>query len=293
MSPARLDHRSSESGGGKDRALTRAPTSTVDTARAPLGRGSTYNEWVPGTNLAVAPLEPNTSRAAFEPNTSRAALEPFVTSSERCAGPECKRTERVALSSDPYAKLPEVTFFDRNSKQSLHCRLYTDGGVIDEDSALRLDLHLADKRDPKLPRVGRLDRRLLQLLFRVAYHFEADTIEVVSAYREQGSRRRREGLHGLARAIDFAVPGVKTEALASYLRQQARVGVGIYTHRRTRFVHLDVRDESYHWLDASPPRRTWRGVSIGNKTLPQRDAAYDARNDWPEGLPTPTECRVR
>jgi len=82
--------------------------------------------------------------------------------------------------------------------------------------------------------------------------------------------------------------GVKPEALASYLRKQPRVGVGIYTHRRTRFVHLDVRDNSYHWLDASPPGRNWRGQAIGGRSLPQLDASYQRAGDWPEGLNAPS-----
>ena len=41
--------------------------------------------------------------------------------------------------------------------------------------------------------------------------------------------------------------------VAAYLRGVPRVGVGLYTHPRTRWVHLDVRDRSYHWADATPP----------------------------------------
>lgn len=184
------------------------------------------------------------------------------------------------LAADPFEHLPTVTLHNRNSKQSLSTKLYGQAGQIDESAATQLDLLLADTRDPKHPMATLLDRRLLQLLFRTAYHFNARSVEVTSAFRMPG--RRREGLHALGRAVDFAIEGVKVEELASYLRKQPRVGVGVYTHRRTRFVHLDVREQSYHWLDASPPGRTWRGLSIGDSRLAARDAGYRKEDDWPE-----------
>jgi hypothetical protein len=54
-------------------------------------------------------------------------------------------------------------------------------------------------------------------------------------------------------------------------------------------VHLDDREHSFHWLDASPPGRTWRELSIGNASLAQRDAAYRRADDWPEGSTPPEE----
>ena len=41
-----------------------------------------------------------------------------------------------------------------------------------------------------------------------------------------------------------------------------RAGVGIYTNPRTQFVHLDVRDQSYHWVDASPPGVKWHEAQL-------------------------------
>src|SRR5262245_43731873 len=126
-----------------------------------------------------------------------------------------------------------------------------------------------------------LDRRVYQLLYRAAYHFHAKAVQVVSAYREP--KRRDEGRHGAGRALDFRFTNVSAPALAAYLRQQARVGVGIYTHPSTQFVHLDDRDRSYFWVDASPPGRTWRIRPLGVPGAAKRDAAYAPTVDWPEG----------
>lgn len=187
----------------------------------------------------------------------------------------------------PFTHLPAVTIRSRSGAVALSAKLYLGSGEIDETVAARLDHVLSDMRDPRQPKTSTIDRRLLQLLYRTAYHFQVNQIDVTSAYRFQ--QRRREGLHALGKAIDFSLPGVKAEALASYLRTLPRVGVGIYTHRRTRFVHLDVRDQSYHWLDASPPGRTWRGMSIGNRSLARRDAEYQREQDWPEGFAPPRQ----
>jgi hypothetical protein len=131
-----------------------------------------------------------------------------------------------------------------------------------------------------------LARRTLQLVVRAALHFRVREVEVVSAYRKPG--RRREGPHASGRALDFKLPGVPARMLASYLRQLPRVGVGVYTHPKTAFVHLDTREQSFHWLDASPPGRHWREQSLGSAGLAKRDAAYRPANDWPEGLLPPS-----
>src|SRR5687767_13907354 len=138
-----------------------------------------------------------------------------------------------------------------NTGHATSVRLYDPSGKIDNTAAGELDELLCDVRAPTHKRTTKLDRRTLQLLFRAAYHFRAREVIVISGYRKPG--RRPEGRHGEGRAIDFRLPKVRASALAAYLRTLPRVGVGLYTHRATQFVHLDSRDRSYHWLDPSPP----------------------------------------
>jgi uncharacterized protein YcbK (DUF882 family) len=174
------------------------------------------------------------------------------------------------------------------SQRSVQLRLYDDRGHIDENAARQLDALLADARDPDRVQIIELARRTLQLMYRAAYHFRVDHVEVVSAYRAPG--RRREGPHGVGRAIDFKLKGVKAAALAAYLRKLPRVGVGVYTHRKTQYVHLDVRESSYHWLDASPPGRSWRAQRLRDRSIAARDARYTPESDWPEGAEPPTDA---
>lgn len=168
---------------------------------------------------------------------------------------------------------------NQTTRESRDLRLYDASGQIDEAAAAELDQLLCDARRPKQRDTTHISRRTLQLLFKAAYHFEKYEVEVVSAYRKPG--RRREGPHGTGSAIDFRVRGVTAAELAKYLREIPRTGVGIYTHPKTQFVHLDSREHSFHWLDASPPRRHWRERSIGAKDLEKRDALYSPTSDWP------------
>ncbi len=195
------------------------------------------------------------------------------------AGPEPDAT---------FSHLPALEFSNASTGHSLAVRLYDDTGHVNEAEAARLDDLLCDSRDPKALATILLDRRTLQLAVRAALHFNAAQVLVVSAYRKPG--RRREGLHATGKAIDFKLPGVKPQLLAAYLRTLPRVGVGIYTHPKTSFVHLDDREHSFHWLDASPPGRTWRELNLGGGVgLIKRDAAYAKADDWPEGTRPPAD----
>jgi uncharacterized protein YcbK (DUF882 family) len=197
-----------------------------------------------------------------------------------------KTAAREGASDAGFALLRPLRFVCATARKLETLRLYDDRGFVDENSALALDALLADYRDPEHVQTIALDRRTLQLVYRAAYHFRVDQVEVVSAYRAPG--RRREGPHGRGRAIDFKLKGVTATALAAYLRTLPRVGVGVYTHRRTQYVHLDVREQSYHWLDASPPGRTWRELRLPDSKRVIRDARYTPESDWPEGSRPPS-----
>jgi uncharacterized protein YcbK (DUF882 family) len=187
--------------------------------------------------------------------------------------------EAPPLESTRFERLPALRVENQTTHEARELKLYDSRGQLDESAAVQLDELLCDARDPKHHEAGRLNRRTLQLLYKAAYHFGSYDVEVVSAYRKPG--RRREGPHGTGAAIDFRLQGISAPRLASYLREIPRTGVGIYTHPKTQFVHLDSREHSFHWLDASPPRRHWREKSIGGRDLEKRDALYNPAQDWP------------
>lgn len=189
--------------------------------------------------------------------------------------------------TDAFAYLPPISVETlagtAMQEQVTVTRLYRPDGSFDEDALATLDEQLSDKRRPGDIRHATIDRRLLALVFKAAWHFSATRVRVVSAYREP--LKHREGYHGKARALDFRLVGVPTPDLARFLRAElARVGVGQYTHRRTQFVHLDVREATFHWFDGSPPGRRGGIARIPTEGTADRDAAYVPRDDLPDLL---------
>lgn len=215
---------------------------------------------------------------AVGPKAAPAATKPAVPKPLVAIVPRLAAANPTATPS-PFFGLPALRIENRTSRELVELKLYDASGNIDELAAARLDQLLCDARDPKHHETARMERRTLQLLFKAAYHFESYEVEVVSAYRKPG--RRREGPHGTGAAVDFRLRGVKAAELAAFLREQPRTGVGVYTHPKTQYVHLDVREHSFHWLDASPPRRHWREKSIGARDLPARDRSYTPDLDLP------------
>lgn len=173
-------------------------------------------------------------------------------------------------------RLAPILFRDVNTLADVSLRLYKDDGSINEEAAAEVERVLWAAKDEAPPHVS---RRLLQLVVRAASHFDAHEIQVISSHR---GKARKGSRHRSGEAIDFVLPGVPAKALAEELRKYPRVGVGVYIHPRSQFVHLDVREQSYHWVDSSPPKRSWREVPMPDPTATARDAAYEPSQDLPE-----------
>ena len=170
------------------------------------------------------------------------------------------------------AVLPEVAVVCANTNAEANVLLYRVDGVVD-DTALDTFMQTVAENDD----VRTINLRTVQLAFKAAYHFKSPKMFVVSSWR------RGHGPHSTGDALDFRLQGVGAARLAAYLRGLPRAGVGIYTHPQTQYVHLDARDQSFHWLDASPPGRTWREAPLGDKKRDERDAS------WTEAMDLPTD----
>lgn len=130
-------------------------------------------------------------------------------------------------------------------------------------------------RDPRTGNEHPVDPRVLDLVYRVAVHFEAQEVRIISGYRtpKNGSHSN----HGKGRAIDLVVPGAKDEDVASFAREQGFVGVGVYP--TSGFVHLDVRERSYFWVDFSGPGKRNRTRGILGDLASKSDARALARGE--------------
>jgi uncharacterized protein YcbK (DUF882 family) len=168
------------------------------------------------------------------------------------------------------AALAPLEMTNVTTRARARIRLYDGGGSINEDARATFERIAAGSDD-----VRPLASRLEQLVVKAAYHFSSAAVRVVSGFRPNAGR------HGTGEALDFKLEGVPASRLAAYLRHLPRVGVGIYTHPRTQFVHLDVRDASYHWLDASPPGVKWREAMLADPLAKKRDATWTPEMDDP------------
>ncbi len=165
-----------------------------------------------------------------------------------------------------------------NTNPDADITLYAKDGTVDPTAVEAFDDLVA--KDGK---VHKISERTIQLVVKAAYHFHAKEVVIISAYRPK--RRRDHGPHTTGTAIDFQLPGVAARTLAAYLRKEPRAGVGIYTNPRTQFVHVDAREQSYHWLDASPPGVVWREKGLSDPDREARDASYTPERDLPEHAP--------
>lgn len=177
------------------------------------------------------------------------------------------RPARVAAWA---AHLDGIEVGNTSSPATTIVRLYADDGEVDEAARATFERIAARDEEPHP-----LSERLEQLVFKAAYHFMKAPVVVVSGWRANAAK------HGTAEAVDFKLRGVQARTLAAYLRGMPRVGVGVYTHPRTQYVHLDVREPSFHWIDASPPGIKWREAQLGDRSREKRDAAWTPEMDLP------------
>ncbi len=188
-----------------------------------------------------------------------------------CATTPLSMAARVARIDSWSTSLAPIDIKNVVTRETASLRLYATTGAVDDDARVDFERVAAKESDPHA-----LSERLEQLVFKAAYHFHGARIEIVSGWREHAGR------HTAGEALDFKLAGVYPGQLAAYLRGLPRVGVGIYTHPRTQFVHLDVRDQSYHWIDASPPGVKCRERQMLDPHAATRDAAWTPESDLPE-----------
>lgn len=222
--------------------------------------------------------QPSPSAAATAAPSATTTASPALAESPSPSVSAAPSASAPAPRSAPWAqRLAPLLFRDINTLADVPARLYRDDGSIDDGAATELARVLWAAKDEETPRVS---VRLLQLVVKAAAHFDAHEVQVISSHR---GKARKGSRHRTGEAIDFVLPGVPPKKLAELLRTFARVGVGVYIHPRSQFVHLDVREQSYHWIDGSPPGRTWREHALPDPTAQERDAAYTPAQDLPAG----------
>jgi len=155
-----------------------------------------------------------------------------------------------------------------------------DDGGFDPDARRRAEEALAARRSgARHP----IDPGVLDRVYRAQRHFRVPFVWVVSGFREDRSTSR----HTMGRAIDVVLPGVRDTVLANHLRAEGFSGVGTYTV--SGFVHIDVRNRSYFWLDGTSPGRRSRARRVLLARASSADARARARGVLPPFPPSAAE----
>ena len=166
---------------------------------------------------------------------------------------------------------PKLVLVSLNTNDHIELVAANDHGGF---AASDLDRAAYVLRDSRTGNQHPMEPRELDVVYRIQTHFQAQEIRVISGYRTpHGSGSN----HGRGRAIDLVVPGVNDQEVAKFARELGFVGVGIYPH--AGFVHVDVRDRSYFWVDASGPGRKNRERGILGDLAARSDAQAIARGE--------------
>lgn len=106
-----------------------------------------------------------------------------------------------------------------------------------------------------------IELSLLDLIDHLQDHFAADTIEIISAYRDQefnsnllknGHNVSPKSLHTQGRALDIHIDEIREETLKEYLESLHFGGIGFYPS--LDFVHVDNGPER-HWSENAGARK--------------------------------------
>jgi uncharacterized protein YcbK (DUF882 family) len=160
----------------------------------------------------------------------------------------------------PAARTPEGRLVLRLYSLNTHARAEITPGAgegaarFDDAACAQVATVLMDSRTQA---EHSIDPLLVEMLYRVADHFAAPEVRIVSGYRAGSGHSN----HALGRAVDFIIPGATDRAVADYAQSLGDVGVGFYPV--SGFVHLDVRDRPTTWVDASGPGSRARYVQSG------------------------------
>lgn len=162
-----------------------------------------------------------------------------------------------------------------NTNERITLPATTDSGGF---SASDLDRASYLLRDPSTGNQHPVEPSALDLVYRIQRHFASGEIRVVSGYR---TPKGRPSNHGKGRAIDLVVAGAADDDVAKWAREQGFVGVGIYPV--SGFVHVDRRERSYFWVDASGPGKKNRERGIFGDIAQRSDQRASGRNEHPIG----------
>jgi len=221
------------------------------------------------TMSTVAPAAPTAPKAAPAKTKGRLTAAQQGTRVRGWHAPAPNKTAPVDDEGRPMLAL-----FSINTNERIEMPAAGDHGGF---SARDLDRAAHLLREARSGCEHPMDPRLLDLVYRIQTFFHAQEIRVLSAYR--APHRHRRSNHGLGRAMDLIVPGATDEEVAKFARELGFVGIGIYP--ASGFVHVDVRQRSYFWVDRSGPGRRNRERGVLGDLAARSDSQAATRGEQP------------
>ena len=203
-------------------------------------------------SLPVLPLVLLLAQGGVTPSPAQKTTATRPTTARPPIGkrPTIPARKAVIKSVRKPARPKVIELFQVNTKETLKLRFADDRGRPVRDLQKRANRFF---RCHHTGTVGRMNPRLLRLLFESGRHWPGQRLEVVSGYRHPTVAKNPRSPHMKGLACDFRVVGVKNTDLRDYLRRAfPKTGVGYYPN--SSFVHLDVRQgPSAFWIDYSGP----------------------------------------
>lgn len=170
---------------------------------------------------------------------------------------------------------PMLVLVSLNSGESIAVPAQSEEGGFNAISLAKVEHLLRDLRSGLSHPV---EPALLDRVYLAQRHFQAQEVRVVSGYRAPGVRG--SGNHSRGRAMDLVLPGVSDKDFVNWARQLGFSGVGIYPS--AGYCHLDVRRESYFWMDRSGPGQRNREFPVFKDLARKVDAEAKRRGRNPE-----------
>ena len=238
-------------------------------ARPKESLSSFYRKGAPANREA----KPSTSvrPGLFAPRTgsSRAPARPAVTAAYRDAVKRWHEASAQAAPRGPNGQ-PCLALANLNSHERAVLCPNDDGSFAADAREAAAYLF----REPGSENAHPVHPRLLTLLLAIQEHFHAGEVRLLSGYRSPWEGNSN---HGKGRAADVVIPGAGDEAVAAFARGLGFAGVGIYP--TSHFVHVDVRDASYFWVDTSAPGRPHRERGVLGNVAKESDERAKARGE--------------
>jgi len=145
-------------------------------------------------------------------------------------------------SGDP-ARL--VAIYARNHREVLVVDPIDEEGRVSEKALALFETLLRSWRtDDEHP----VDPALVKLLHAIALAHDG-VLTVSSGYREPGHGTKPTSMHTMGMAADVRHPYLPAKMIADFAREWGAGGVGYYP--KTGFVHVDVREKPFYWIDYS------------------------------------------